>query len=59
MLYLYRTISVFSKLFDAFSHYYLGMTVYQAIETGFEGVFVPLSEDGTGTTAVEEKSLYQ
>ena len=53
-----RTISVVSELFDAFSHHHLGMTVHQVIETGFEGVFVPLSENGTGTTTLGEKSLY-
>ncbi|KAL9708585.1 hypothetical protein Ac2012v2_008267 [Leucoagaricus gongylophorus] len=35
------------------------MTVRQAIGTGFEGVFVPLPEDGAGATALGEKSLHQ
>ncbi|KAL9708716.1 hypothetical protein Ac2012v2_008098 [Leucoagaricus gongylophorus] len=35
------------------------MTVRQAIGTGFEGVFVPLPEDGTGAAALGEEWLHQ
>jgi len=55
-----RTIGVVSpELFDAFPRRHPGMTVRQAIGTGFEGVFVPLPEDGAGATALGEKSLHQ
>jgi hypothetical protein len=47
--YLQGMIGVVSpELFDAFPRRHPGMSVWEAIGTGFEGVFVPLSGDGVG-----------
>ncbi|KXN84367.1 hypothetical protein AN958_12691 [Leucoagaricus sp. SymC.cos] len=46
-----QTIGVVSpELFDAFPCCHPGMTVREAIGTGFKGVFVPLSGNGIGAT---------
>ncbi|KAF5346859.1 hypothetical protein D9756_010558 [Leucocoprinus leucothites] len=54
-----KTIGVVSpELFDAFPRRHPGMTVREAIGTGFEGVFVPLSgPSAVGADAVGEEEL--
>ncbi|KAJ3570797.1 hypothetical protein NP233_g4173 [Leucocoprinus birnbaumii] len=54
-----KTIGVVSpELFDAFPRRHPGMTVREAIGTGFEGVFVPLGGPGAvGATEAGEESL--
>jgi len=55
-----KTIGVVSpELFDAFPRRHPGMTVRQAIETGFEGVFVPLPGDSNSTLGEEEEEQWR
>ncbi|KXN85127.1 hypothetical protein AN958_11667 [Leucoagaricus sp. SymC.cos] len=54
-----QTIGVVSpELFDAFPRRHPGMTVREAIGTGFEGVFVPFPGNGIGATEPDQESLH-
>ncbi|KAF7324893.1 p-loop containing nucleoside triphosphate hydrolase protein [Mycena kentingensis (nom. inval.)] len=62
---LHASIGVFTpELFDAFPRSYPGMTVWEAVGTGFEGGYVPrgeravgvLAKDGVGVLGEEERA---
>ncbi|KAF9445873.1 P-loop containing nucleoside triphosphate hydrolase protein [Macrolepiota fuliginosa MF-IS2] len=51
--------AVSPELFDAFPRRHPGMSVLEAIGTGFEGVFVPLPGGGLGATEPGKESLHE